>query len=485
MRYNLVCVFHPGDERQDNGLFDVINAVWFGLKKLGHAVSISRNEPVSGARNIFFGAHADRTLRERIQPDDIVFNLEQHCATSRWFGAEYLDLLRTAETWDYSRKNIESLDSKHGIRPQFCRLGYAPELARLRRDFPKDIDILFYGAMNERRKAVLDTLTASKLHVVCASNAFGKERDGLIARSKVVVNIHYYESAILETARLSYLWTNHKAVVSELPDVGDLYPGLENACVYSDYESLANTALRYACVEKKRLELEEIGHAAWAEHPIEMSLEPLVGKAKHFPEFSQCPRKLNVGSGKDFRPDCLNLDINADWGPDAVMDISVPIPDGLELASERFGKLELRHGAFDKVIMHDVLEHVPDVIAAMTNVADLLADGGEVDIIVPYDLSCEAWQDPTHLRAFNEKSWKYYTEWSWYVGWREYTFDPIRLDMTTGPSVPAELKQSPEILTMPRAVTSMHVVLRKRQTSDAEKLNFDVKHGRFYTHGAS
>ena len=34
------------------------------------------------------------------------------------------------------------------------------------------------------------------------------------------------------------------------------------------------------------------------------------------------PTKLNIGSGKDFRDDCLNLDYSDYWSPDIQVDLS-------------------------------------------------------------------------------------------------------------------------------------------------------------------
>ncbi|MBV5336502.1 MAG: hypothetical protein J0653_00360, partial [Deltaproteobacteria bacterium] len=61
----------------------------------------------------------------------------------------------------------------------------------------------------------------------------------------------------------------------------------------------------------------------------------------------------------------------------------------------------------------------------MKNSLDLLSCGGEMWITVPYDLSYGAWQDPTHVRAFNERSWLYYSDWFWYLGWDDARFDII------------------------------------------------------------
>lgn len=484
MRYNLVCVFLEDDNRQYNGLIDVINPVSYGLRKLGHSVSYSKNSPDKYSRNIFFGLHTNEKSMQAVGKDDIIFNLEQYSPRSAWFSPEYVSLMQEFEAWDYSRKNIINLHEAFGIESRLCRVGYVPELDVISRDFPKDIDVLFYGSLNKRRAGVLSVLSQMKMNVLATDKAFyGAGRDALIARSKVVLNIHYYESAILEVARLGYLWSNGKAVVSEVSDPLDIYGGLDSACAFSSYDSLVETTLLYVRDEKRRKALEKQAQETFRQQPMEKSLEPLVGKSLHSVQFAPCPKCLNVGSGKAMRPDCLNVDIDANWGPDFVYDMSQQIPDGMTVESPRLGRLKLQFGSFAHAVVHDVLEHVPSVVGTMTNIANLLQDGGTVDIIVPYDLSCEAWQDPTHVRAFNEQSWKYYTNWSWYIGWREYTFDVVKMDVVFDKNQKDIAKVRKEALAVPRAVKAMHVVLQKRQTTDEEKLMFDVQHGKFYERG--
>ena len=155
---------------------------------------------------------------------------------------------------------------------------------------------------------------------------------------------------------------------------------------------------------------------------------------------------LNLGSGKDYKADCVNADIRADVGADWVVDIGAPMQIDRQ---------------FSKIIANDVLEHIPNLVAAMTNCRDLLEMGGEMHIHVPYDLSHGAWQDPTHVRAFNEKSWVYYCEWAWYLGWKGSRFELTHLQMSlSNYGASLELPQE-EILRLPRAVDSMYVILKK------------------------
>ena len=167
---------------------------------------------------------------------------------------------------------------------------------------------------------------------------------------------------------------------------------------------------------------------------------------------------LNLGSGKDWNPEYLNADIQASKTPDWLVDISkIKWGDTLDT---RFGELEVVPGMFETILANDVLEHIPNLVDAMTNCKELLKVGGEMRIHVPYDLSLGAWQDPTHVRAFNENSWRYYTDWHWYLGWPD-RFELTTLEMRLSKVGEAlELPQD-EIIRTPRAVDSMYVVLTK------------------------
>lgn len=170
---------------------------------------------------------------------------------------------------------------------------------------------------------------------------------------------------------------------------------------------------------------------------------------------------LNLGSGKDWREDCINADIQARTNPDWVCDIA-NISWG-EQISTRFGTLRIKRGMFDKIIANDVLEHIPDLVTAMTNCKDLLKPGGEMHIHVPYDLSLGAWQDPTHVRAFNENSWLYYTDWHWYLGWKDrFVLTKLVFELSSLGNKMMETSEQEEVIRTPRAVDAMSVILTKK-----------------------
>ena len=191
------------------------------------------------------------------------------------------------------------------------------------------------------------------------------------------------------------------------------------------------------------------------------------------------PRVLHVGSGKSFIDEYLNLDIDDSWRPDIVADLGEPFfADGVrEFDTKRFGSIRIQAGSFDEIIASDVLEHIPDLVTAMTNCKDLLKEGGIFKILVPYDLSTGAWSDPTHVRAFNERSWVYYTEWSWYFGWDDFRFQQQKLEFRPsdyGKSLQEQGQSIEELLRSPRAIDAMYTELVKVPLSaeDRENLRF-------------
>ena len=178
------------------------------------------------------------------------------------------------------------------------------------------------------------------------------------------------------------------------------------------------------------------------------------------------PRILNIGSGKHFIDEALNVDHGAMWRPDVVADLNEPFPrqPGQALITARFGPIVLLPGTFDEILAFDVLEHLRELTTAMTSCLHLLRSGGRMRIQVPYELSLGAWSDPTHVRAFNERSWTYFTAWPWYLGWTDARFDLTQCEFTYS-SLGADLARKgvalEALLTTPRAVDAMKVVLTK------------------------
>jgi hypothetical protein len=155
-----------------------------------------------------------------VPPNYIVYQLEQTTGQdeSNWFSERYVNHMKKAlAVWDYSLVNYQNL-KKLGIKNlEYVPIQYLRTCDQITQKSPtqKDIDIFFFGSMNERRQAIIDELQKRGLTVVVKTNVWKVERDELISRSKFVLNIHYYQTSILETTRLSYLLSNNCHVISE------------------------------------------------------------------------------------------------------------------------------------------------------------------------------------------------------------------------------------------------------------------------------
>ena len=134
----------------------------------------------------------------------IAFQLEQS-VSSRWFNDEYIARLkRSIAIFEYSLTNIEYLQTQ-GI--PFGKIFYMPisptDEDERRENHKYEYDVLFYGDIhNDRRENFLHKIQ-KKFDVKIISNIFGEELKRELKKARIVLNIHYYEGAILETTRIS------------------------------------------------------------------------------------------------------------------------------------------------------------------------------------------------------------------------------------------------------------------------------------------
>jgi len=150
----------------------------------------------------------------------IVYQLEQTSSKneSNWFSETYLKYLRNAiEVWDYSLINYQNLKKLDINKVRYVPLQYMKSVDTISQysNTQKNIDVLFYGSINSRRQLIIDQLTEKGLNVMVKTNLWNDERAQFISKSKLIINIHYYQHSIIESARLSYLLSNRAIIVSE------------------------------------------------------------------------------------------------------------------------------------------------------------------------------------------------------------------------------------------------------------------------------
>jgi hypothetical protein len=186
------------------------------LKRLGHPTRLVENEIVHDATNIVVGAHnLEPALAETLPPGTIIYNTEMVLAHSPFVSA-LRAFVAGLETWDYSAANVRAW-RELGVsdRVRWLRPGYVPECTTIDPARETDIDVLFYGHVNRRRREILDALARRDIRAYVLMNTYGDARDAYLARAKLVLNIHTTPDAVFEIARASHVMSNHRAFVSE------------------------------------------------------------------------------------------------------------------------------------------------------------------------------------------------------------------------------------------------------------------------------
>lgn len=231
------------------------------------------NDP--GTTNIVFGAN-EILYKPIPMPDNcIIVNLEQMGEGQLWSDSKYIDLLKKYPVWDYSISNIKYLLDSGVKKVSKFTIGYTKALETCAAVKPADpaIDVVFFGALNNRRTKIRDQLTQRGMSVVFANNVFGDTRDRMIANSKVVLNIHYYESKVLEVVRISHLLSNSKCVVSEPSCESEVDTVWGSGVVFADYSKLADTVEKYVRNSQLRKKQEQAAYQFITNYPLSLPIE--------------------------------------------------------------------------------------------------------------------------------------------------------------------------------------------------------------------
>lgn len=264
---------HAGTIEQSPFAAMIETLVW-GLRELGHAATFGFGEWRHDATQIVLCPHLlDAATLGRLPADTILYNLDQITPASP-IPPSRLWEFRHWRTWDFSARNAAIWNSL-GIKAALVPVGWYPGLDRIPGNDSPDLDVLFYGLQNPRRKALIERVAALGLRVGVCSDVFGRELDVLIARSKIVLNIHYYPAHLLETMRLCYLLANGRAVVSERSahtNVPEIYA---DAIHWAAYENLADACAAVAADADRRAALGLAGRAAMRQ----LAIAPLLAAA--------------------------------------------------------------------------------------------------------------------------------------------------------------------------------------------------------------
>jgi ubiquinone/menaquinone biosynthesis C-methylase UbiE len=172
----------------------------------------------------------------------ICYQMEQS-VSSRWFNKEYFDVLGNSfAVIEYALANMEFLAGNSIAFPHVHYLPVGNLIECISSGLwrgEKECDVLFYGDSysSPRRRLMLDEL--SKVFVVKVVNdLFGAEMASVIKKAKLVLNLHYYENALLEMPRIQECLSHGVPVVSESSFDQNEYPEIEGVVSFFEQSSI-------------------------------------------------------------------------------------------------------------------------------------------------------------------------------------------------------------------------------------------------------
>lgn len=138
------------------------------------------------------------------------------------------------QVFDYSRDNMLLYSEKYNKVPMFLPfISGVDTNANANANIissNKTIDVLFYGTLNQRRYIIIEALKQlmPNLNIVVEEVLFGKQLQEKIKQSKIVLNIHNYEHATLETARIMEAMQYDVHIISEKTHETELMTSYED-----------------------------------------------------------------------------------------------------------------------------------------------------------------------------------------------------------------------------------------------------------------
>jgi hypothetical protein len=227
------------------------NVLKYILKKEKHIVYITEQIELKN-ENLYIILFSHKV---KIFPKNyIIYNLEQK-DISPWIDKKYeLSMIHSKKSWDYSHVNISKFNSIIQKKLSYFQLpcidynlilelnnlypsNNITKFSLLNNLHMQEFDILFYGVMNHKRKKILNQIENNldkKFKMQIISNIYGYYLFEFIKKAKIILNISYYENALLECYRINEVQSCKKLVISFYPNKQDIinYEYYKNSVVF-------------------------------------------------------------------------------------------------------------------------------------------------------------------------------------------------------------------------------------------------------------
>jgi hypothetical protein len=171
-----------------------------------------------------------------------IFNFEQVGSSSAMAAPEYRRWLADWLVLDYHSSNIEFLRRENGARQLAFEVPLVPSgNLVVPGEAVKTVDVLFYGTMSERRERVVRELEAMGLKVEVVAGAYANELAPAVRRAKLVLHVHFYETALFPVARVLQPVMLGVPIVCETSVFSELNDWSNSGIVFAGYGELAQT----------------------------------------------------------------------------------------------------------------------------------------------------------------------------------------------------------------------------------------------------
>ena len=191
----------------------------------------------NGSITLFNYTHNDQSTIW-MPPRYIMWQIEQTDISNNSlvpkFNERYFqDLQNSICVFEMSRDNIKFYQEKIYPTPIYYQPLPFAQLTDCNSKQEYLYDIVFFGTPNPRRMVILESLRKklpSEIKTNWLYKIYNSERDEILQKTKIVLNLHYYENPVLETDRFNIAINNNCYILSE-----DVDSDIENKELYQEF----------------------------------------------------------------------------------------------------------------------------------------------------------------------------------------------------------------------------------------------------------
>lgn len=177
--------------------------------------------------------------------DFIFFQIEQYPDDGNQINVDELKKDNIKEIWTFSEFNIKKLNEGGITNCRYIEIKpteeYYQKIKSFNLDNIYDSDVSFVGWLSDRRREIINNLTLKgvKVNVINANwDVYGDDRDKMIAKSKILLNVHYNENWKCFEQIRCFPWLNtDKVIISE-----ESYDK-DDRVIFTEYDKLVDTVI--------------------------------------------------------------------------------------------------------------------------------------------------------------------------------------------------------------------------------------------------